>query len=289
MIEMEKANFPLAFLCQQLGVSRSGFYAWQHRPMSDRAKNDLELLGQIRKVFTQHKGRYGSTRICHEVKTAGQKVGRNRVARLMKENGLVAKRRKRWVKTTDSNHDQPVAENLLDRQFTATQPNQKWLTDVTYVATLAGWLYLAVVLDLFSRRVVGWAMSHSKDRQLARNALAMAVANRQPPAGLLHHSDRGSDYASKDYQADLRRHGMICSMSRKGNCWDNAPMESFFGTMKTELPDLETPQNSSRTRTVIFEYLEGYYNRQRSHSALGYESPVRYEQKFMQHGTSLAA
>jgi putative transposase len=286
---MEKASFPMTFLCEQLGVSRSGFYAWKHRPVSDRAKNDLALLDQIRKVFDQHKGRYGSTRVHNELKTAGKKVGRNRVARLMKENGIVARRRKRRVKTTDSNHGRPVAENLLGRQFTATEPNQKWLTDVTYVATLAGWLYLAVILDLFSRRVVGWAMSHSKDRHLARAALSMAVANRRPPKGLLHHSDQGSDYASGDYQDDLQRHGMICSMSRRGNCWDNAPMESFFGTMKTELPELETPQSSLRTQATIFEYMESYYNRQRSHSTLGYKSPVAYEQEFMQHSASLAA
>ena len=268
MIQMEKANFPLAFLCRQLGVSRSGFYAWQNRPMSARVKEDQALLEQIRKVFAEHKGRYGSLRIAAELHKKGKQVGRNRVARLMREEALVAKRRKRRVKTTDSNHRQPVAENLLGRDFTTTAPNQKWLTDMSYVATLTGWLYLVVILDLFSRRVVGWAMGHHKGSELACSALQMAVSNREPADGVLHHSDRGSEFASDAYQQELKRNQMICSMSRKGNCWDNAPMESFFGTLKSELPELTTPQSSTTTQALLFEYMEGYYNRRRSHSAL---------------------
>jgi putative transposase len=286
---MEKAYFPLKFLCGQLGVSRSGFYAWQKRPVSARASEDQSLLEHIRNVFTEHKGRYGSLRITNDLRKKGMPVGRNRVARLMREHSLIAKRHKRHVKTTDSNHKQPVADNLLARDFKTTAPNQKWLTDMTYIATLSGWLYLVVILDLFSRRVVGWSMSHHKGSEMACSALQMAVNNREPPKGLLHHSDRGSEFASHNYQEAIRRCAMVCSMSRKGNCWDNAPMESFFGTMKSELQELATPQSSTKAQVLIFEYLEGYYNRRRSHSSLGYISPVEYEQQFMQRNASIAA
>lgn len=282
MIDVEKAYFPVSLICRLLGVSRSGYYAWRKRPPSERAKTDAKLVVQIREVFGRHKGRYGSPRIHDALKKKGVKVGRHRIARVMRENDIAARRKKRRTKTTDSEHGKPVAPNVLARDFRATAPNQKWSTDITYIATLAGWLFLAVVLDLFSRRVVGWALSKKRDRHLALSALKMATSKRCPAPGVIHHSDQGSEYASDDYQDALKDQEMVCSMSRKGNCWDNAPSESFFGTMKAELPELSTPQPDGKTRAILFEYLEGYYNSQRSHSSLGYLSPMEYEQEFNQ-------
>lgn len=279
MIHTEKAFFPVTLMSRLLGVSRSGYYAWGKREPSQRAKTDQRLVARIRELYTKHKGRYGSPRIHDQLKKSTPQVGRNRVARLMREQGLASRWKKHHVKTTDSNHHFPVVANVLNRDFSAQAPNKKWVTDMTYIATLSGWVFLAVILDLFSRRVVGWAMSDKRDRHLALSALNMAVEHRQPAAGLIHHSDQGCEYASEDYRSALQVKGMICSMSRRGNCWDNAAMESFFGTLKAELPELDTPQSLETTKAVLFEYMEGYYNRARSHSTLGYQSPVEYEEE----------
>jgi len=279
-IQAEKVNFPVTLMCRTLSVSRAGYYAWTRRPPSERAKANNELVERI-KAIRSEKGKscYGSPRVHEALKEKGETVGRNRIALLMRENDIVAQRKKRRTKTTDSNHNLPVAENLLHRNFTADAPNQKWVADVTYIATLSGWLYLAVILDLFSRKVVGWSISNTRDRHLPLAALEMAVANRNPPPGLIHHSDRGSEYASDDFQKALEKHGMVCSMSRKGNCWDNACAESFFGSMKTESSELEILHQPEKTKTIVFEYVEVFYNRQRSHSTIGYRSPVMYERE----------
>jgi putative transposase len=282
VIDVEKANFPVSLMCGLLGVSRSGYYAWRKRPPSLRSKTDAGLVVQIRRIFDRHRGRYGSPRIHDALKKKGVAAGRHRVARVMRENEIVARRKKRRTKTTDSSHGKPVAPNILERDFEATAPNQKWTTDITYLATLSGWLFLAVVLDLFSRRIVGWALSKKRDRHLALSALEMATSSRRPSPGVIHHSDQGSEYASDDYQTELKNQAMVCSMSRKGNCWDNAPSESFFGALKSELPEISIPQADGKTRAIVFEYLEGYYNRQRSHSSLGYLNPMEYEEEFNQ-------
>jgi transposase InsO family protein len=240
------------------------------------------LGAQDRRIYHAHQGRCGSPRIVRELATAGRGPGRTRVARVMRAQGLVGRRRRRGRRTTDSRHAFPVAANVLARHFTTRAPNQVWVTDLTYIGTRQGWLYLSVILDLYSRAVVGWAMSERIDTALCLTALTMAVQQRRPPAGLLHHSDRGSQYASHEYQAALRRHGMICSMSRRGDCWDNAVAESFWSTLKTELADTLDFATRRDARRVLFEYLEGYYNRRRRHSALAYRSPHEHEQLYDQ-------
>lgn len=276
-IDAQKAHFPIDFMCGQLGVSRSGYYAWKERPESERQRTDRELAEQVVAVHQQSRGTYGSPRVHAELRAWGRKVSRKRVARLMGQQGLVARKKRRFVRTTDSRHAQPVAPNLLERDFSPAQPNCSWVTDITYVWTRQGWLYLAVVLDLYSRRVVGWAMSESIDRHLVLNALDMALKGRQPPRGLLHHSDRGSQYASEDYQRLLAARGIRCSMSRKGNCWDNAVAESFFSSLKMELVHEADFATHEQARAALFEYIEVFYNRKRRHSSLGYLSPVDFE------------
>ncbi|HEX8822873.1 MAG TPA: IS3 family transposase [Archangium sp.] len=276
-IEAEKAHFPVDFMCQQLGVSRSGYYAWKERPESERHKADRALAEVVTAVHQESRGRYGSPRVHAELRARGQRVSRKRVARLMRQHEMVARKRRRFVRTTDSRHNQPVAPNVLERNFSPGQPNSTWATDITYVATRQGWLYLAVVLDLFSRKVVGWSMSQNIDRHLVLNALDMALKGRQPPRGLLHHSDRGSQYASTDYQQALAARGIQCSMSRKGNCWDNAVVESFFSSLKLELVYTTDFATQEQARLALFEYIEVFYNRQRRHSSLGYVSPVDFE------------
>jgi transposase InsO family protein len=259
-------------------VARSGYYAWRKRPLSPRKVADMVLLQHIHDVFEEGRQTYGSERIQAILAEQGLRCGRERVARLMREADLRPKTGRRFKPvTTDSNHDRPVAPNRLNQDFTAAGPDQKWGTDITYVPTAEGWLYLAVVLDLYSRRIVGWAMSHSLHRQLVIDAVQMALAARNPAPGLLHHSDRGSQYASADYQAILTKAGMVSSMSRKGHCYDNAPVESFFGTLKTELVFHRQYASRAEARADIFEYLEVFYNRIRRHSALGYKSPTSYE------------
>jgi transposase InsO family protein len=279
-IEAEKANFPIAFMCFHLDVTTSGFYAWRKRPPSARWLADMALLKEIRTVHAESRGRYGSPRVHRELVAKGIQVSKHRVARLMRENGLRGRRRRKFRHTTDSDHAMAVAPNTLERNFTADAPNEVWVTDITYIPTREGWLYLAAILDLYSRRVVGWSMSERITRQLTLDALAMAIAARTPSAGLVHHSDRGSQYASADYRAALDAAGIECSMSRKGDCWDNAVAESFFATLKTELVHDTDWKTRAEARREIFEYLEVFYNRRRRHSSIGYVSPEEFELRY---------
>jgi transposase InsO family protein len=277
-IEEHRQEFDIPIMCRLLAVSRSGYYVWRQRQPSAREMADAELLLEIEKIFAASGQTYGSPRIFIELKAQGIGCGRKRVERLMRENGLkVPQKRKKRVVTTDSDHAFPVAPNLLDRNFTAEKPNEKWVTDISYIRTDTGWLYLAVVMDLFSRCIVGWAMRPDLSQTLVLSALQMAVANRQPAAGLLHHSDRGSQYCSLDYLRLQTEHKMVTSMSRKGNCYDNAAMESFFATLKNELVDRRHYRNQAEARRDIFAYIEGFYNRRRRHSTLGFVSPIEFE------------
>jgi transposase InsO family protein len=285
-IEQHKHEFPVVVMCQVLGVSESGFYAWRKRPACRHHQEDAQLMQEIRQVFVAHRGRYGSPRIHSELKDQGRHIARKRVARLMREAEMCAGRKRRRVQTTRRDLAHPVAPNVLNRAFTAEEPNTKWVTDITYIPTAQGWLYLAVMLDLYSRAVVGWSMSDCCDEALAENALNMAVSRRRPKAGFLHHSDRGSQYTSQAYQTRLEQVGAVVSMSRKGNCWDNAAMESFFGSLKEECVGNQVYSSHEQARQALFEYLEIYYNRQRRHSTLGYVSPLVYEQMEDKHAKS---
>jgi putative transposase len=278
-ISAEKAEYPVSWMCRMLGVSSSGYYAWVSRKASPRSIANQELLVLVREVRYGHARNYGSPRVHRALRERGCSVGRHRVARLMRAHGIAAPKKRRWVKTTDSAHDLPVAPNLLNRDFTATHPDVRWVGDISYIATDEGWLFLAVVLDLFSRRVVGWGMADNMRTPLVTDALRMAVEQRDVAPGLMFHSDRGSQYASHDYQAELTNHGMICSMSRRGECWDNAAMESFFGTLKQELVYRTSFSTRQEAKAAIFEYIEVFYNRQRLHSALDYVSPDEYEMR----------
>ena len=281
-IEAEKANFPVTQMCTTLQVSCAGFYAWRSRPLAPRHQQDQRLRIAVASIYAENRCRYGSPRIHRELRENGHCLGRKRVARLMIEQGLRARHKRRFRTTTDSRHGLPIAANVLQRAFTVDQPNVAWVTDITYIWTQEGWLYLAVILDLFSRRVVGWSMSAQITRQLALDALTMGLSLRQPHRGLLHHSDRGSQYASGDYRKRLDEHGIVCSMSRRANCWDNAVAESFFATLKTELVYESAWATRTEARTAIFEYLEVFYNVQRRHSSLGYLRPVAFEQQYEQ-------
>ena len=273
----EKAFYPILVLCELLGVSRSGFHAWQHRPRSARQCSDAQLANQVAAVHKRSRGTYGSPRVHAELRARGVRVGKKRIARLMQEHGIKARSKRRFRKTTDSKHTSPIAPNILAREFAAPAPNRVWVTDVTAIWTLEGWLFLAVILDLYSRRVVGWSVSISNDTMLALAALQAAIAARRPPAGLVHHSDRGSPYASQDYRAALSRHGLVASMSRKGDCWDNAVAESFFGTLKTELVEHELYATHEAARRSIEEYIDNFYNIERRHSFLDYINPIEFE------------
>ena len=281
-IAAKKASFQVAVLCKDLEVSRSGYYAWEERVPSARSLEDGKLRVHISAVHERSRGLYGAPRIHAELRASGFRVSRKRVARLMGELGLASRRKRRFKATTDSKQTLPVAENVLDRKFEVDAPNVAWVTDITYVWTSEGWLYLAAILDLFSRRVVGFAMSERIDRQLALDALTAAIGRRLPNLGLVHHSDRGSQYASRDYQDALSDAGVVCSMSRKGNCWDSAVAESFFATLKSELVYLRQFATRQEAREAIFEFIERFYNRERRHSTLGYLSPVEFERKFDQ-------
>jgi transposase InsO family protein len=252
-IEQHKHEFAIVVMCQVLGVSESGFYAWRKRPASQRKREDALLTQEIRQVFDKHQGRYGSPRIHRELHAQGRSLSRKRVARLMCEAELAARRKHRRVLTTKRDATHPVAPNVINREFTATEPNTKWVTDITYIPTTQGWLYLAVILDLYSRAVVGWAMSDCCDEQLAETALNMALARRRPKAGLLHHSDRGCQYTSRAYQKRLEQMAAVVSMSRKGNCWDNAAMESFFGSLKEECVGKTIYPSHEQARRALFE------------------------------------
>ena len=268
-------------MCDALEVSASGYYAWAARPDSPTAAWRQELVGVIAEVHADVKGRYGSPRMAAELNARGHACSENTVAKLMREHGIRAKAPRRFVRTTDSNHRLPVADNLLARDFDPPGPNVSWSADITYVPTREGWLYLAVVEDLFSRRIVGWSMADGMESRLVVDALEMAVARRRPGAGLMAHSDRGSQYASDHYQRVLASAGIACSMSGVGQCWDNAPVESFFGTLKREI-GVEVFADRGQARGEIFEYLEAFYNRVRRHSALGYVSPDEFERAYNQ-------
>ena len=267
------ADFPVQVMCELLGVSRGGYYAWAGRAESARAADDRALATEIRAAHEASRGRYGSPRVHAELRARGRRIGRKRVARLMRGMGLAARRKRRFRRTTDSRHAFPIAPNLLERNFTAEAPDRVWLADLTYIWTAQGWLYLAAVLDLYTRRVVGWAMADHLRHELTLAALDMAIVRQRPAPGLVHHADRGVQYAAHGYRARLRRHGMVCSMSRKGDCWDNAPMESFFATLKGELVEAAEYDTRDEARADLFQYIEGFYNRRRLHSGLGYLTP----------------
>ncbi|MBE0689099.1 MAG: IS3 family transposase [Anaerolineae bacterium] len=276
-----EAEFEVKIMCRVLQVSMSGYYAWRKRKPSQRTQDDALLVGHIRRVHAASRQTYGSPRVHAALRQQSIICSRKRVARLMQLHGIRGcHRHRRCPTTTHSNHDQPVAANILARDFSASAPNQKWLGDISYIDTLEGFLYLASLEDAYSRRIVGWAMADHMDTRLVERALHMACGQRRPQPGLLHHSDRGSQYASSDYRALLATHGIIVSMSRAGNCWDNAMMESFFATLKSECAT-QPFATRAQARTVIFEYIEGFYNRQRLHSALGYRSPEQFEHSFV--------
>ena len=273
----EKARFPLGFMCRQLEVSRSGFYAWKRRGPSKHARTDLELVAKIKRVHAGSRNTYGSPRVRAALSAEGAHHSRKRIMKLMRQEGLQGRKPKAFRRTTDSRHAFPIAPNLLARQFDVATPNAVWVTDITYIATREGWLYLAAILDLFSRRVVGWAMRQDMERELCLSALRMALKSRQPPPGLVHHSDRGSQYASTEYRRTLADHGLRCSMSRKGDCWDNAVAESFWSTLKSELVERTVFATRDDARSAIFEFIEVFYNRQRLHSHLAYRTPAEHE------------
>jgi putative transposase len=275
------ACFPVSVMCEVLEVSRRGYYDWAARPKSTRAAADRALAAEIRTAHAASRGRYGSPRVHAELRAHGRRVGRKRIARLMRAMGLSARRKRRFRRTTNSRHAFPIAPNLLGRDFTAAAPNRVWLADLTYIWTAQGWLYLGVVLDLFSRRVVGWAMAEHLGHDLALAALDMAIARQRPARGLVHHSDRGVQYAAHDYRRRLGEYGMLCSMSRKGGCWDNAPMESFYATLKGELVEQRDYLTRDEARADVFQYVEGWYNRCRLHSAIGYLTPEQKAEQEM--------
>ena len=272
----QQEQYPVRLMCRVLGVSSSGYYAWRKRGPSQRARENAALLDQIRAIFKRSRETYGSPRIQAELNAQGIACSRGRIARLMRQNGLKARCRRRYRVTTKVDQRHPVAANVLNRNFTAQGANQKWLADITYVDTRQGWLYLAAVLDVFSRRIVGWSMQKRMTKALVIDALRMALFQREKTDGLLHHSDRGSQYTSADYQDLLQSRGITVSMSGTGNCYDNAMMESFFATLKTECVTHRYPTRDLARRD-IFEFIELWYNRQRRHSSLGYLSPLAFE------------
>lgn len=277
-IDAHRETWPVRVLCETLEVSASGYYAWRGRPECARAAANRDLLADVRRIHQQHRGRYGAPRIHAALRAEGHAISRGRIERLMRRHGIGALTQRRFrVVTTDSNHGLPIAGNLLDQTFLATRPNQIWLADISYIPTDEGWLYLAVVLDLFSRKVVGWAMRDHLRQELTIAALTMAIQRQKPGRGLIHHSDRGSQYAATDYRKMLKANGILASMSRKGNCWDNAPMESWFHTLKSELVHHTRYATREVAKRDLFAYIEGYYNRQRLHSALGYLTPEQAE------------
>ena len=269
--------FPVGLMCRTLEVGSSGFYAWLKRPDSPRNRDNRRLLMAIKVAHQKSRKTYGRPRIHAELNASGHACGRHRVARLMRQHGIVSKHRRKFRVTTNSVHSYPVAENLLQRQFDVAGPGQCWVSDITYIPTREGWLYLAATLDLFHRKVIGWAMGRWITRQLATDALKMAIKKGCLKSGLIHHSDRGVQYASNEFQALLKAHAIQCSMSRKGDCWDNAVAESFFHTLKVELIHGKFYNTRQEAKTAICDYIEVFYNRQRRHSYLGYQSPVDFE------------
>lgn len=286
LVQSEKARFPVGLLCAAVGVSRSAYYAWSNGTPSRRRLANERLLAEIRAIHAEHRERYGSPRVRAELRERGHAVGKHRVARIMRENGLRARPRRRFRRTTESGHKLPVAPNLLERHFTSSAPNEAWVGDITYIWTAEGWAYLAVLLDLYSRRVVGWALRKTLTRDLAVSTLTHALARRRPPPGLVHHTDRGCQYASGEYRRLLTKHGAACSMSAAGDCWDNAVAESFFATLKKELVHGCAFETRSEAYDIISDYIENYYNAKRRHSAAGNLSPINFE---LAHSRQLAA
>lgn len=273
-------QFQIGIMSRVLRVSRSGYYSWRSRPESERVQENEKLLERIKAIHKKSRRTYGSPRVQRQLAKEGESCGKGRVARLMRGAGIRAKQQRKFRVTTDSKHNFPVAENRLNRQFVVSAPNTVWTADITYIPTQEGWLYLSAVMDLCSKGIAGWSMAEQMEKGLVKDALRMAQARRNPARGLLHHSDRGSQYASADYQKLLRDYGMQVSMSRKGDCWDNAPMESFFHTLKTELTHHKKYQTREEAKRDIFEYIEVFYNRERLHSSLGYKSPLEFEAQF---------
>ena len=280
-IEQQRDLYPLQMLCQVLEVSDSGFASWQRSEGPRCWFSDRELLARIREIHRETRGAYGSPRIHQELKSLGIPVSRGRVERLMRENNLRGRHKRRFKATTDSKHALPVAPNRLEQDFTTVRPDQVWTADITYLSTAEGWLYLAVVLDLYTRQIVGWAMRERMTKELVIDALRMAWFRRRPAPGLIHHSDRGSQYCSHEFQKQLAEYGMLSSMSRKGNCWDNAPSESFFNSLKNERVHGERYESRAAARADVFDYLEVFYNRVRRHSALGGISPVSHYENWL--------
>jgi putative transposase len=277
-VRKRSKEFPVRLMCEVLNVSRSGYYAWVDRPASARRERRAGLIERIREVHEESGGTYGSPRVAVELREQGESMSENTVAKYMRAAGIGVKPRRSFVpRTTDSDHPHPIAPNVLERDFDASAPDQKWACDLTYIWTDEGWLYLSVVLDLFSRRVVGWSMTDHMRSAGVAEALAMAIKRRRPGEGLIHHSDRGVQYACGDYRDLLKRHGIVASMSRSGNCYDNACAESFFGTLKTELVHRTRYATRSEARGSVFAWIECWYNRKRRHSSLGYVSPEAFE------------
>jgi putative transposase len=272
-----KDEFSVSLMCRMMQVSRSAFYDWLHRSESEREKQDTQLLEMIKLIFNKGRGAYGTRHIKAALKAQAIIASRRRIGRLMQEAGLVCKTQRKFKAVTYEPHDKPVAPNLLSREFKTVKPNQVYVGDITYISTQEGWLYLAVVIDLYSRRVVGWSMAEHMRTQLVNDALLMAIWQRKPDKGLLWHTDQGSQYASEAHRQLLEQHGIIQSMSRKGNCWDNAVAESFFHTLKTELVHHQTYLTREEAKASVFEYIVAFYNRERQHSTNGYLSPVDYE------------
>jgi putative transposase len=279
-IATEKAHYPVTMLCRVLQVSRAGFYACQKRPPAARTLKDQKLKLEVAAIFAQNRGRYGSPRVHAELHQRGERTARKRIARLMRVAGLRARGPRRFRLTTDSNHALAITGNLLARRFAVAAPDRGWVADITYLWTHEGWLYLAVILDLYSRRIIGWALGERLERKLALDALRMALSQRRAGTGLLHHSDRGSQYASHEYRQLLAQHAIQSSMSRRANCWDNAVAESFFATLKRELAYQTQWRTRAQACTEVFEFIEVFYNRKRRHSALGYMSPVDFELRY---------
>jgi putative transposase len=276
-IDEHRGQHLLKAMCKAMKVSQSGYFSWKNRPSSSGEIEDYRLTRLIEKVHLGSRNTYGSPRVHAMLKSMGEIVSKTRVARLMQRYGIRAKTKRKFKATTNSKHRLPVAPNVLARNFSPNRANQVWAGDITYLWTNEGWLYLAVVLDLFSRKVIGWAMEPTLSKELALKALRMALSQRQPSLGLVAHSDQGSQYASNEYQDLLRRWGISCSMSRRGNCWDNSPIESFFGTLKQEHVFFFKYKTRDEARRSVFEWIEGFYNRERIHSTLGFLSPEDYE------------
>ena len=274
-----RGSLSRAHACRVMGVTDRGLRAWKHRPVSHRQRRDMVLLAHIRDQHRLSQGSYGRPRMTEELNELGLRVGHRRVGRLMRQNAICVVRTHKFKATTDSDHTVNIAPNLLQQDFAASRPNQKWAGDITYVWTREGWVYLAVILDLHSRRVIGWAISNRMKRDLAIRALNIAIALRKPPTGCIHHTDRGSQYCSHDYQKILKKHGLTASMSGKGNCYDNAAVESFFKSLKAEMIWRSNWQTRREVEVAIFEYINGFYNPRRRHSALGWKSPVAFERK----------